>query len=100
VANVDSGRLQMQDAARVGARDHWSAGAADGVDLPLPELARHLWMGSGVGAARAATEPLVVELDEIGERRQHGPHVLLGALHVAQMARVLDGDPIRQPRAR
>ena len=43
-----------------------------------------------VGAAGTAAQALVVELDDVGDLAEHGPHRFVGPLHVAQVARVLD----------
>src|SRR5436305_13564210 len=84
MTDVEPGGLQMQDAAGVGTGNDRSTGAGNGVDLALTELEGHLRMGHTVGAARAAAQAIVIELDDVGERRQHGTYVPVGALHVAQ----------------
>ena len=60
-----------------------------------------------VGATGTAAQALVVELDDVGDLAEHGPHRLVAPLHVTQVAGVLDdhraewratgGQAIRRP---
>ena len=53
-------------------------------------VAGQLGLQRRVGAAGAAAQPLVVELDDVGDVAEHGAHRLVGPLHVAEVARILD----------
>ena len=96
-AYVEAGHLQVHDAARIGTGDDGGAGAANRVDLALSQLGRHVRMHDVVGAARTTAQTFVVELDQLCIRREHRAHVLVGPLHVAQVARVLHRDAPREP---
>ena len=79
----------MHRAAGVRAGDHGRAGAGDRRQLPRPDLGRHVGVQRGVGAAGAAAQPLVIELDQVGIAPEDRPDVLVRLLHVPQVARVL-----------
>ena len=64
-------------------------GPLDGGQLAVPDRTGQLGLQRRVGAAGAAAQPFVVELDHVGHVPDHGPHGQVGALHVAQVARVL-----------
>ena len=60
--------------------------------LRSTDLPGELGLQRRVGATGAAAQPLVVELDDIGNRCQHRAHRQMGTLHVTQVARILHGD--------
>ena len=74
-------------------------GPADGGDLAVADLAGQRRLERRVGAAGAAAQAVVVELDDVGDVAEHGAHRLVGPLHVAEVARVLD-DHRAEPRRR
>ena len=67
-----------------------AAGTLDRRQLALADLPGQLRLQRRVGAAGAAAQAVVVELDDVGDGAEHGAHRRLGALHVAQVARILD----------
>ena len=57
--------------------------------LRVADVAGQRRLQHGVGAAGAAAQPVVVELDDVGDAVEHGAHRLVRPLHVAEVARVL-----------
>ena len=68
------------------------AGAGDGLELPGPDRGGELGLQRGVGAAGAAAEPVVVELDDRHVAAEERADSELGVLDVTEMAGVVDGD--------
>ena len=91
---------EVHRTARVGAGDDGCSRTAarplDRVELARPDRRRQLGFGDRVGTTRAAAQPVVVELDHVGHRAEHGAHRLVAALDVAQVARILDDHPLPQ----
>ena len=67
-----------------------AVGPADGGHLAVADRAGQRRLQRRVGAAGAAAQPVVVELDDVGDVAEHGAHRLVGPLDVAEVARVLD----------
>src|SRR5439155_8549605 len=97
MANVEPRSGEVHDAPWVGAGDDGSPGRGDGCDLSGPDLLGHRWVDTGVGSARSATQAVVAQLDQVGVGGEHGSHVLMGLLDVAEVTRVLDRDRAGEP---
>ena len=64
-------------------------GAVDGVELAFADLPGQLGLQRRVGATGAATQAVVVELDDVGEALDDPPHRQVRFLHVAQVTGIL-----------
>src|SRR5690606_39444028 len=59
-------------------------------ELAVADLPGEVGFEGRVGATGTAAQPLVVELDHVAHRAEHGAHRGVRALHVAQVAGILD----------
>ena len=57
-------------------------------------------MQHAVGTTGTAAQTVVVEFDHIGERRERAAHGTVGALYMAEVARVLHGNDASRPLSR
>ena len=94
VADVEAGGPQVHRAPGVGAGDDRRAGPGrrpgDRRHLAVAHRGGQRRLQRRVRATGPAAQPLVVELDDVGDVAEQGPHRHVGPLDVAQVAGVLD----------
>jgi hypothetical protein len=96
MADVDTCGRQVQRATRVGRCDDGRPAASDGFQLSGANVSGHLRMQRGVRTARAAAQAVIVELDQLPDKRsQHRADMFVHSLHVAEVTRVVDRDTSR-----
>jgi len=84
----------LEDAARVGRRNHLRSRRRDAVELPLEEAARHPGLGQVVRTRAAAAHLRLFELDQTDTRDggEQLPDLRAHALAVREVTRVVHGN--------